>query len=104
MYTSQLFENSSQVVAWLRKISKSMINSEGEKLPLTGYVRVTMPQEVIDTLLYGGAQERGTAKQRVYNFVRDGKSYTLKVGISHSKNKDCVFTWDHREGNLNPAS
>jgi len=93
---TQLFQSSAQVLAWLREIAKPMKDHEGTWLLDTGIARVTMPKDVIDTLLYGGALEHGKGLKREYIFVRDGKHYKMIV----TKTNRCVFTWDHRNGDL----
>lgn len=97
---SNLFQSSSQIVEWLRKIAHPMTNNVGDPLPNTGIVRLNMPREVIDTLLYGGAQGTDLGTDIIYHFVRDKKRYSIIVEKTWMHNKNCVFIWDHRSGNL----
>lgn len=103
MTSINLFENSLQVVTWLRKMAAPMIALDGSRIADTGIASVTVPKRVVDTLLYGGATERTAGKQSVYNFVRDGKAYTLKVNFGWSEMKRITFTWDHRTEEPTPA-
>lgn len=96
----QLFQGSSQVVEWLRKIAKPMTDNIGNPLVNTGIARLNMPKEVIDTLLYGGAQATDLKTDIIYHIVRDKKRYSIIVETTWEKNKNCVFIWDHRSGNL----
>lgn len=95
MYTSQLFESSSQVVAWLRKIAQPMRDAAGAIVPNAGCVRVGLPFSVVETLLPAERIERGTSKRTVYQFVVDKKNYTLMVRSTRNGNKNCVFIWNH---------
>jgi len=97
---TQLFQSSSQVVEWLRKIAKPMTNTIGEPLLHTGIARLNVPKAVIDTLLYGGAQGTDLGTDVIWHFVRDGKRYSIIVETTWMNNKNCVFVWDHRNGNL----
>lgn len=97
---TQLFQSSSQVVEWLRKIANPMTNNIGNPLVNTGIARLNIPKEVIDTLLYGGAQGTDLGTDIIYHFICDNKRYSIIVETTWENNKNCVFIWDHRDGNL----
>jgi len=94
---TQLFRSSSQVVTWLRKIAQPMLNIEGDVIPNTGCVRVGLPVAVVETLLPAERIERGSSKRPVYQFMVDGKHYTLAVQSTRNGNKRCIFIWNHNE-------
>jgi hypothetical protein len=94
------FNSSAQILAWLISLCKPMITDDGSALPGTGIASVTVSESLVKKLLFGGAQERVAGKQTVYNFIRDGKAYTLKVNFGHSNMKRITFTYDHRTEEL----
>lgn len=100
MIKANTFKTQPELLAWLQRNAAPMIDENGAVLPHTGIARIRLAQPMIKLLLEGGAQGRDTGKDTVYNFVREGKRYTLKVEITWNATADCVFTWDHRDGNL----
>lgn len=83
-----------QLIAW----GGEMIDSEGNYLPKTCYAHVQMKQSEIRRIISDSVvtAERGTGNWRVYNFVLNGKAYTLQAEVTWNATTFVKFSFDHR--------